>query len=158
MPVIIISCVSLQPSPVVPMSSETWSFSFAKYLELRFRGHIYTRRDTETCKHSLHHDHYQYFGMNKVVALFKFSPVAVWEISLPPPIISIQFDPQHKNAIMDELRNLAIKGHDIYSSVVERLLNLECSEEGKFCLISFYLYFLFFILYYICIKILFKIL
>ncbi|KAL0271738.1 UNVERIFIED_CONTAM: hypothetical protein PYX00_008735 [Menopon gallinae] len=117
------------PSPVVPMSSETWSFSFAKYLELRFRGHIYTRRDSETCKHSLHHDHYQYFGMNKVVALFKFSPVAVWEIYLPPPIISIQFDPQHKNAIMDELRNLAIKGYDIYSSVYERLSNLECSEE-----------------------------
>lgn len=115
---------------MVPMSSDTWSFSFAKYLELRFRGHIYTRRDLETCKHSLHHDHYQYFGMNKIVASFKFSTIRIWEIYLPPPVIGMHTDSGHQNAIMDELRSLAIKGHDVYSSVLETLLTLEGSEEG----------------------------
>lgn len=112
------------------MSSDTWSLSFAKYLELRFRGHVYTRRDTDSCKHSLHHDHYQYFGMNKIVALFKFSTIRIWEICLPPPVINIQLETTSQDVIMDELRNLAIKGHDVYSSILERLHTLEGTEEG----------------------------
>ncbi|KAK6645654.1 hypothetical protein RUM43_001934 [Polyplax serrata] len=116
-------------TPMIPMSSETWSLSFAKYLELRFRGEVYTRRDSDTCKHSLHHDHYQYFGMNKIVALFKFSTVHIWEICLPPPVINLQLESPAHSAITDELRNIAIKGHDIYSSILERIHNLEGSEE-----------------------------
>ena len=34
----------LQVSPIATMSPETWHFSFAKYLELRFYGHAYCRR------------------------------------------------------------------------------------------------------------------
>lgn len=57
-------------SPVVPMSCDTWSFSFAKYLELRFHGNIYTRRGDSICKHSLHHDYVQYFKYKDVIASF----------------------------------------------------------------------------------------
>ncbi|KAG8233389.1 hypothetical protein J437_LFUL013169 [Ladona fulva] len=57
--------------PVVPLTQESWSMSFAKYLELRFHGYMYTRRGQNACSHSLHHDHYQYFGMDKMVASFK---------------------------------------------------------------------------------------
>jgi 1-phosphatidylinositol-3-phosphate 5-kinase len=58
-------------SPVVPMSADTWSFSFAKYLELKFYGGVYSRRGNTPCGHSLHHDHYQYFGFKNSVASFK---------------------------------------------------------------------------------------
>ncbi len=63
----------LQVTPVVPMSLDTWSMSFAKYLELRFHGNVYTRRQQplEGCTHSLHHDHYQYFGCKQIVTSFK---------------------------------------------------------------------------------------
>lgn len=115
---------------MIPMSSDTWSLSFAKYLELRFRGHMYTRRDTDSCKHSLHHDQLQYFGMNKIVALFKFSTIRIWEICLPPPVISLQFKSTTENAITDELGNVAIKGHGIFSLILERLHSLEGNEEG----------------------------
>lgn len=57
-------------SPVVPMSSDTWSFSFAKYLELKFHGNIYTRRGDDNCKHSLHHDYVQYFRHKDLIASF----------------------------------------------------------------------------------------
>ena len=33
-----------QVSPVMPMSSDCWAMSFAKYLELRFHGDDFTRR------------------------------------------------------------------------------------------------------------------
>lgn len=59
-------------SPAVPMSTDTWSFSFAKYLELRFYGGIYTKRGNEGCQHSLHHDHCHYFGYKNLVASFKY--------------------------------------------------------------------------------------
>jgi 1-phosphatidylinositol-3-phosphate 5-kinase len=56
------------------MSADTWSLSFAKYLELRFHGGMYQRRGREgtVCTHSLHHEHYQYFGMGNIVASFKY--------------------------------------------------------------------------------------
>jgi len=61
-------------SPIVPMSSEAWSLSFAKYLELRFQGNGYTRRSHGThnyCPHSLHHQNVQYFAQNNIVCSFK---------------------------------------------------------------------------------------
>lgn len=59
--------------PVVPMSLDTWNMSFAKYLELRFHGSVYTRRaGVSVCSHSLHHEHYQYFGCKQIVASFRW--------------------------------------------------------------------------------------
>lgn len=61
-----------QVTPVVPMSLDTWSMSFAKYLELRFHGDWYGRRaSADPCPHSLHHDHIQYFGYKQTVVSFK---------------------------------------------------------------------------------------
>lgn len=64
-------CKCQSVSPVVEISRDTWSLSFAKYLELRFYGGIYSRRGISGCLHSLHHDHYQYFGYKNFVASFK---------------------------------------------------------------------------------------
>ena len=62
----------LKVTPVVPLSTEAWALSFAKYLELRFYGDKYKRRaSVEPCVHSLHHSHYQYFGFANMVASFK---------------------------------------------------------------------------------------
>ena len=61
-----------QVTPVTPMSTDTWNISFAKYLEIRFHGSIFQRRaSAEPCGHSLHHDHFQYFGFKDTVASFK---------------------------------------------------------------------------------------
>lgn len=63
--------------------------SFAKYLELRFYGHQYTRRaNAEPCGHSIHKDYHQYFSYNQMVASFRFvvqfaHPTAENEESVP---------------------------------------------------------------------------
>ena len=65
-----VSCI--QVTPVTPMSTDTWNISFAKYLEIRFHGSVFQRRaSAEPCAHSLHHDHFQYFGFKDTVASFK---------------------------------------------------------------------------------------
>lgn len=59
-------------TPVVPLSNDSWSMSFSKYLELRFYGHHYTRRaNAEPCGHSMHKDYHQYFSYNQMVASFR---------------------------------------------------------------------------------------
>jgi 1-phosphatidylinositol-3-phosphate 5-kinase len=61
-----------QVTPVVPISMDTWNLSFAKYLDLRFHCTSFRRRGSaEPCPHSMHLDHYQYFGHKDIVASFK---------------------------------------------------------------------------------------
>lgn len=108
-------------SPVVPISSDTWCLSFAKYLELRFYGGVYTRRGMDACQHSLHHDHYQYFTRKNMLAVFKFTRISQWEISLPPPLINIIYDPKQHANVIEEMKSLALKGDEVYSAVREKL-------------------------------------
>lgn len=57
----------------MPVSPDTWNMSFARYLEFRFHGSNVQRRvgAEPPCKHSLHHDHFQYFGFKDTIASFK---------------------------------------------------------------------------------------
>ena len=116
-------------SPVIPMTDDTWSLSFAKYLELRFHGGMYTRRDLDSCQHSLHHDHYQYFAKKNMLAVFKYNRISQWEISLPPPLINVIYEPkQYANAI-EELKNVALKGDEVFSNIREKLVTLPIELE-----------------------------
>lgn len=118
-------------SPVVPISADTWSLSFAKYLELRFHGGVYTRRgapDPCSCQHSLHHEHQQYFSKRNMLALMRYSRVSQWEISLPPPLIDISYEPRLHANVIDEMRALALKGDEVFTCVRERLLGLQVDE------------------------------
>ncbi|XP_059468321.1 1-phosphatidylinositol 3-phosphate 5-kinase isoform X2 [Neocloeon triangulifer] len=119
--------VCKQVSPVVPMSVDTWSLSLAKYLELRFHSPVYTRRGKEnTCKHSIHQQHYQYFGYKDVIATFKFIKVQMWQISLPPTVIQIPYKASEEiqSAANEEVKQLALKGYEVFSSVVEKLCDI----------------------------------
>ncbi|CAH1132979.1 unnamed protein product [Ceutorhynchus assimilis] len=119
-------------SPVVPLSADSWSYSFAKYLELRFHGEIFNRRGQSPCRHSLHHDHYHYFGYRNYVASFKYSSINIWEISLPSAVIQIQYDfPALHNVLIEETKMLAQKGHDMFTIVQEKAALISSEElEG----------------------------
>ncbi|XP_017776695.1 PREDICTED: 1-phosphatidylinositol 3-phosphate 5-kinase [Nicrophorus vespilloides] len=109
-------------SPMVPMSSDTWSCSFAKYLELRFHGGIYTRRSNTLCQHSLHHDYHQYFSYKDVAVCFKYTTVQLWEIYLPSFTIEMHYSSSKQQCeLIEEMKVLASKGHDIFSLVSEQL-------------------------------------
>lgn len=115
-------------SPIVSMSSGSWSFSFAKFLELRFHGFAYTRRQ-DSCTHSLHQDHYLYFGLGSVVASFKYTSIMLWEISLPPPMIHISYDSVQQVNVIEEIKKLALKGYDVYSNILERLCMISSDTD-----------------------------
>ncbi|XP_021945128.2 1-phosphatidylinositol 3-phosphate 5-kinase isoform X2 [Folsomia candida] len=120
-------------SPIVPMSVDGWSLSFAKYLELRFYGQAYTRRGFDNlCPHSLHQDHQHYFAQHSVVAAFKFAPIKLWEISLPlyQYPISVRKTPKNVPQLIDEVKSVAILGHGVYSNIFDVLTSLKENPSG----------------------------
>lgn len=54
------------------MSDDTWSFSFAKYLELKFHSQPCSCRAMPNCNHCLNKDFIQFFVYNKIIATFEY--------------------------------------------------------------------------------------
>ena len=119
------------------MSAETWHFSFAKYLELRFYGHAYCRRQLSgphsppvcACPHPLHTEHFHYFGCRDLVASFKYAPIALKEVVLAQPAIAISLEANLLSQLIEEIRLVAQFGHGLYAAIGEWLkaLTAECT-------------------------------
>ncbi|XP_051478838.1 1-phosphatidylinositol 3-phosphate 5-kinase isoform X5 [Apus apus] len=121
-----------QVTPVVPLSNDSWSMSFAKYLELRFYGHQYTRRaNAEPCGHSIHHDYHQYFSYNQMVASFSYSPIRLLEVCVPLPKIYIKRQAPSKITILQDLKDFSQKVSQVYLAVDDRLASLKTDTFSK---------------------------
>ncbi|XP_055361271.1 1-phosphatidylinositol 3-phosphate 5-kinase isoform X2 [Betta splendens] len=121
-----------QVTPVVPLSSDSWSMSFAKYLELRFYGHQYTRRaNAEPCGHSIHKDYHQYFSYNQMVASFSYTSVRLLEICLPRPKILIRNLGPSKTNLQQDLKDFSQKVAQVYSAIDDRLTSLKTDTFSK---------------------------
>nr|XP_023661863.1 1-phosphatidylinositol 3-phosphate 5-kinase isoform X1 [Paramormyrops kingsleyae] len=121
-----------QVTPVVPLSNDSWSMSFAKYLELRFYGHQYTRRaNAEPCGHSIHKDYHQYFSYNQMVASFSYTPVRLLEICLPPPKIFIKNQGPSKATLLQDLKDFSQKMTQVYLAIDDRLTSLKTDTFSK---------------------------
>ncbi|XP_029462249.1 1-phosphatidylinositol 3-phosphate 5-kinase isoform X2 [Rhinatrema bivittatum] len=121
-----------QVTPVVPLSNDSWSMSFAKYLELRFYGHQYTRRaNVEPCGHSIHHDYHQYFSYNQMVASFSYSSIRLLEVCVPLPKIYIKRRTPAKVSILQDLKDFSQKVSQVYLAVDDRLTSLKTDTFSK---------------------------
>ncbi|XP_061547176.1 1-phosphatidylinositol 3-phosphate 5-kinase isoform X4 [Phycodurus eques] len=121
-----------QVTPVVPLSNDSWSMSFAKYLELHFYGHQYTRRaNAEPCGHSIHKDYHQYFSYNQMVASFSYTSVRLLEISLPRPKIFIRNLGPSKAILQQDLKDFSQKVTQVYLAIDDRLTSLKTETFSK---------------------------
>ncbi|XP_055021773.1 1-phosphatidylinositol 3-phosphate 5-kinase isoform X2 [Boleophthalmus pectinirostris] len=121
-----------QVTPVVPLSNDSWSMSFTKYLELRFYGHQYTRRaNAEPCGHSIHKDYHQYFSYNQMVASFSYTPVRLLEICLPRPKIFIRNQGPSKTNLQQDLKDFSLKIGQVYLAIDDRLTSLKTDTFSK---------------------------
>uniref|UniRef100_A0A672T045 1-phosphatidylinositol 3-phosphate 5-kinase n=1 Tax=Sinocyclocheilus grahami TaxID=75366 RepID=A0A672T045_SINGR len=124
--------VCKQVTPVVPLSNDSWSMSFAKYLELRFYGNQYTRRaNAEPCGHFIHKDYHQYFSYNQMVASFSYIPVRLFEICLPPPKIIIRNQGPSKANLQQDLKDFSHKVAQVYLAIDDRLTSLKTDTFSK---------------------------
>ncbi|XP_076012560.1 1-phosphatidylinositol 3-phosphate 5-kinase isoform X3 [Genypterus blacodes] len=121
-----------QVTPVVPLSNDSWCMSFAKYLELRFYGHQYTRRaNAEPCGHSIHKDYHQYFSYNRMVASFSYTSVRLLEICLPRPKIFIRNLGPSKAILQQDLKDFSLKVSQVYLAIDDRLTSLKTDTFSK---------------------------
>ncbi|XP_069975794.1 1-phosphatidylinositol 3-phosphate 5-kinase isoform X2 [Penaeus vannamei] len=125
-------------TPMVPISLETWSLSFAKYLELRFYGGSFNRRGTQGCTHSLHHDHFQYFGYKNQVAVFKYNNITLREVALPPSKMSLCVPPITQASVVELIKGVAMQGYSAFSTILERVTSMssECGSRWEPLLIE----------------------
>lgn len=66
-----------------------------------------------------------------LIFFLRYTPIQVWDISLPSPVIYIQYDiERHQTDLIDEIRTMAQKGHEIYSLILEKLACIPAELDG----------------------------
>ena len=122
-----------ESSQVSMLSTDAWSLSFAKYLELRFHASSYVRRSTTAlfdesdvcCHHSLHHDHHQYFGCQSIVASFRYSTITLKEVAFPGIVIPILPLDVTLQQLEDDGQMLHYQTEAVFMAVLEQLHRLK---------------------------------
>ncbi|OEL13825.1 putative 1-phosphatidylinositol-3-phosphate 5-kinase FAB1C [Dichanthelium oligosanthes] len=86
-------CLKCEPKDGVPpatrriiMSDAAWGLSFGKFLELSFSNHATANR-VASCGHSLQRDCLRFYGYGNMVAFFRYSPVDILSVNLPPSVL-----------------------------------------------------------------------
>ncbi|KAE9607293.1 putative 1-phosphatidylinositol-3-phosphate 5-kinase [Lupinus albus] len=105
----------------VVMSDAAWGLSFGKFLELSFSNHATANR-VASCGHSLQRDCLRFYGFGSMVAFFRYSPIDVLSVRLPPSVL--EFGHIQHEWIRNEAGELFSKVEALYveiSDVLERL-------------------------------------
>ena len=76
---------------VLPMSEDTWKYSFGKYLELSFWGRNLHAR-AGVCPHDLQRDHLRYFGFKDVALRIHYDNINLLEIIVPRSRVTWKVD------------------------------------------------------------------
>jgi 1-phosphatidylinositol-3-phosphate 5-kinase len=107
-----------KPTPVLPMSENTWNYSFGKFLEtfLYQRG-VHCRADI--CPHDMARNHVRYFGYKDMTVRFQYDPIELLEVATPPMKLFIQSQVQ-MDLKEEELKSLRSKINKFYQSIIER--------------------------------------
>ncbi|KAI9482651.1 MAG: hypothetical protein EXX96DRAFT_615661 [Benjaminiella poitrasii] len=105
-------------TPVMPMSENTWNYSFGKFLEILLYQRGVTCR-ADMCPHDIGQTHVRFFGYNDLAIHFQYDTIDLLEVSPPPMTLFIQRQVQIdlKEA---ELRSLRAKINKFYQSLMER--------------------------------------
>ncbi|XP_028781474.1 putative 1-phosphatidylinositol-3-phosphate 5-kinase FAB1C [Neltuma alba] len=106
----------------VVMSDAAWGLSFGKFLELSFSNHATANR-VAPCGHSLQRDCLRYYGFGSMVAFFRYSPIDILSVHLPPLVM--EFDHIQEEWIRKESRELLSNVETLYREISDVLESLE---------------------------------
>ena len=106
-------------TPFIPMSEETWKYSFGKYLELTFY-HTRLNCRANTCTHDIHRDFMRYFSFRNLAVRFEYEVIGLYEICGPP----MRRKPKQETIIklrQQDLETIKCQISDYYDSVIDRI-------------------------------------
>ncbi|KAL5231559.1 hypothetical protein ABZP36_030335 [Zizania latifolia] len=128
-------CLKCEPKDGVPpatrrviMSDAAWGLSFGKFLELSFSNHATANR-IASCGHSLQRDCLRFYGYGNMIAFFRYSPVDILSVNLPPSVLDFNCQNQ------DWMRRIALemfnKMESLHSEVYDFLRRNEMSVTSE---------------------------
>ncbi|KAG8660738.1 hypothetical protein MANES_02G188400v8 [Manihot esculenta] len=112
----------------VLISTAARCLSFGKFLELSFSQH--TSFGRSACGHSLERDFLYFFGLGQLAAMFKYSPVTTYTVSLPPQKLEFSHSIRYEG-LMREFENVYTKGRLLFSGITDTLNKLRSQFEGS---------------------------
>ncbi|XP_033130196.1 putative 1-phosphatidylinositol-3-phosphate 5-kinase FAB1C isoform X1 [Brassica rapa] len=107
----------------VVMSDAAWGLSFGKFLELSFSNHATANR-VASCGHSLQRDCLRFYGFGNMVAFFRYSPINILTVFLPPSMLEFNSHPQ-PDWIRTEAAELMGKMRTMYEEVSGMIKRME---------------------------------
>ena len=120
---------------VLPMSDNSWKYSFGKYLELSFwSSDLHARAGV--CPHDLHRDHLRYFGYRNLAVRVHYDPITLLEIIVPRARVTwkVENDLRFKNDLFVKIEN---RVNRFMISVKNRLESIKVdsvlSEKAEAC-------------------------
>ncbi|GMP83674.1 hypothetical protein CsSME_00037502 [Camellia sinensis var. sinensis] len=105
------------------MSDAAWGLSFGKFLELSFSNHATANR-VASCGHSLQKDCLRYYGFGGMVAFFRYSPIDILSVRLPPCVLEFNRHDQQE-WIRKEAAELLCKTEALYAELGTVLHSIE---------------------------------
>ncbi|XVE74717.1 hypothetical protein DITRI_Ditri12bG0039900 [Diplodiscus trichospermus] len=114
----------------VVMSDAAWGLSFGKFLELSFSNNATANR-VATCGHSLQRDCLRFYGFGNMVAFFRYSPIDILSVHLPPSVL--EFSDVQQEWIRKEAAELMVKMEMLYAEVSDVLDSIEQKSNSVGC-------------------------
>ncbi|XP_071711839.1 putative 1-phosphatidylinositol-3-phosphate 5-kinase FAB1D [Rutidosis leptorrhynchoides] len=121
---------SLKSTKRVLVSVAARGLSFGKFLELGFSNHSSWDEVPSSCGHSFYKDYLHFFGLGSMVAMFRYSTVATYSVSLP--LWKVEFhDSVQGDFLKNEVEDVLQEGQKIFSEVENSLKNIEKEYVGS---------------------------
>ncbi|GLU06835.1 hypothetical protein SLE2022_238250 [Rubroshorea leprosula] len=112
----------------VLISTATRGLSFGKFLELGFSDHSLSGR-LASCGHSVLRDFLYFFGLGPMAAMFKYSPVATYTVSLPPQ--KLEFSNSIRTDLKEEYDKVYLKGMLFFTEMGSYLSKIRSQFMGS---------------------------
>nr|XP_043615488.1 putative 1-phosphatidylinositol-3-phosphate 5-kinase FAB1D isoform X2 [Erigeron canadensis] len=119
---------SLKSTKRVLLSIVARGLSFGKFLELGLSNHT-SWKIPSTCGHSFYRDYLHFFGLGSMVAMFRYSTVETYSVSLPPWRVEFR-NSIEGNFLKEETDEVLREVHSVFSEVENSLKKMENEFVG----------------------------
>ncbi|XP_020231684.1 putative 1-phosphatidylinositol-3-phosphate 5-kinase FAB1D isoform X2 [Cajanus cajan] len=111
----------------VLISTTARSLSFGKFLELSLSHYSSSRK--LSCGHSLDRDFLYFFGLGHMVAMFRYSSVNTYTVSMPPRKLEFS-GAMRQEWLLKETENVYMKGISLFTEVANCLKTIQFDVKG----------------------------
>ncbi|KAL4583281.1 hypothetical protein LXL04_007851 [Taraxacum kok-saghyz] len=122
---------SLRSTKRVLVSIAARGLSFGKFLELAFSNQCSSSWEIpSTCGHSFYGDYFHFFGLGSMVAMFRYSTVATYSVSLPHWKVEFS-DSILGDFLKQEVEDVKQEGRSLFAEVDKSLEKMEDKFVGS---------------------------